>query len=58
MSIDDFITGLFRLAENCSYGTLHDELVRDRIVVGILDKAQSEKKAGQQKVSSCKKSSP
>ena len=28
-SIDDFITDLFRLAEHCSYGTLHDELVRN-----------------------------
>ena len=42
-SIDDFITDLFGLAEHCSYATLHDELVRDRIVVGILDKALSER---------------
>ena len=42
-SADDFITDLFSLAEHCSYGTLHDEMVRDRIVVGIHDKGLSER---------------
>lgn len=42
-SVDEFIADLYRLAENCGYGTLHDELVRDRIVVGIRDGKLSEK---------------
>ena len=42
-SVDEFIADLYRLAENCGYGTLHDELVRDRIVVGIKDGKLSEK---------------
>ncbi len=29
--------------ENCNYGTLHDELIRDRLVVGLKDRALSEK---------------
>ena len=42
-SVDGFVTDLYNLAEHCSYGTLHDELIRDRIVVGIRDLALSEK---------------
>ena len=41
--VDNFITDLYTLAEHCNFGTLHDELIRDRIVVGIRDKAFSEK---------------
>ena len=41
--VDDFIMDLYRLAEHCSYGNLHDELVRDRIVVGLRSAALSEK---------------
>ena len=36
-SVEEFIADLYRLAKNCGYGTLHDELVRDRTVVGIRD---------------------
>ena len=32
-----FVTALCTLAEYCEYGTLHDELIRDRIVIGIRD---------------------
>ena len=28
---------LYCLAEHCAYGTLHDEMIRDRIVVGLRD---------------------
>ena len=42
-SVDDFITDLYSLAEHCQYGRLHDEMVRDRIVVGIKDSKLSEK---------------
>ncbi|GBO34013.1 Transposon Ty3-I Gag-Pol polyprotein [Araneus ventricosus] len=42
-SVNTFITALYTLAEHCEYGVLHDELIRDRIVVGIRDKNLSEK---------------
>ena len=29
------------LAEHCEYGALHDEMIRDRIVVGIVDSSLS-----------------
>lgn len=35
--VDAFITALFCLAEFCDYGQLNDEMIRDRIVVGIRD---------------------
>ena len=41
--MDNFITDLYSLAEHGNFGTLHDELIRDRIVVGIRGKALSEK---------------
>ena len=41
--VDDFIMDLYRLAEHCSYGNLHDELIRDGIVVGLRSAALSEK---------------
>ena len=34
-SADCFITELHRLAENCEFGGMKDELIRDRLVVGI-----------------------
>jgi hypothetical protein len=42
-SVETFITTLFTLAEHCGYGDLHDEMIRDRIVVGIRNSALSEK---------------
>ena len=41
--INDFITDLYAMADKCNYGTLRDELLRDRIVVGIIDQSLSEK---------------
>lgn len=41
--VESFITSLHAIAENCNYGELRDELIRDRIVVGMLDKGTSEK---------------
>ena len=41
--VDDFIMDLYRLAEHCSYGLLHDELIRDPIVVGLRSTSLSEK---------------
>ena len=37
--VDSFITALHCLAEHCSYGELSDEMIRDRIVVGLRDAA-------------------
>ena len=34
-SAEQFITSLYSLADNCAYGDLKDDLIRDRIVVGI-----------------------
>ncbi|XP_064482891.1 uncharacterized protein K02A2.6-like [Ornithodoros turicata] len=42
-SVDDFATSLHRLAETCDYGTLKDDLLRDRLVVGLSDTRLSEK---------------
>ncbi|XP_034038462.1 golgin subfamily A member 3 [Thalassophryne amazonica] len=41
-SAESFITALHKLAENCGFGVLKDELIRDRVVVGIRDKRLSE----------------
>jgi hypothetical protein len=42
-TVDDFITSLYTLTEYCEYGALHDEMIRDRIVVGVKDRKLSEK---------------
>ena len=42
-SVDTFITALYSLAEHCGYGELHDEMIRDRIMVEIRNSALSEK---------------
>ena len=42
-SVEQFITDVHRLAENCNFGTMKDELVRDRLVVGIRDNSLSER---------------
>ena len=34
---------LYDLAENCNYGDMREEMIRDRLVVGIRDNALSEK---------------
>ena len=36
--VEAFITDLFNLAEHCNFGSLREEIIRDRIVVGIRDK--------------------
>ena len=41
--VDAFITDLYALAEHCQYGGLRDEMIRDRIVVGIRNSQLSEK---------------
>ena len=36
-TVDQFVTALHTLAEHCSYGALKDEMIRDRLVVGLRD---------------------
>ena len=40
--VQSFITSLYTLAEHCGYDTLHIEMIRDRITIGIqvLEKIQ------------------
>jgi len=42
-SVDSFITDLYGLARHCNFGTLKEELIRDRIVVGLQNRELSEK---------------
>ena len=42
-TVDSFMTTLYTLAEHCNYGALHDELIRDRLVVGLTDVCLSER---------------
>ena len=40
---EQFIMVLYELAENCDYGALKDEMIRDRLVVSIRDISLSER---------------
>ena len=40
--IDNFIQDLYRLADDCEYGPLREELIRDRIVAGVSDDTLSD----------------
>ena len=42
-SAEQYIACLYNLVETCEYGALKEEMLRDRIVVGIHDKALSDK---------------
>jgi len=42
-SVDTYVTNLYKLAENCKFGELRDQLIRDRLVVGLRDYKLSEK---------------
>ena len=42
-SVDQFITSLYSLAENCEFGPMKDKLIQDRLVVGIKDVTLSER---------------
>lgn len=41
-SVDAFVTELRKLGEHCNFGTLLDDFIKDRIVVGIRDQVLSE----------------
>ena len=40
--IDTFIQDLYKLSESCDYGNLREDLIRDRIVVGVFSDALSD----------------
>ena len=42
-SAEQFITRLHQLAENCEFGDLKNEMIRDRLVIGIRDGQLSER---------------
>lgn len=42
-NVETFITAAHKLAEHCNFGALKEELIRDRIVVGIRDRRLSER---------------
>ena len=39
--METFIQDLYKLSEDCEYGPLKEDLIRDRIVVGVFDDALS-----------------
>lgn len=42
-SAESFISAVYKLAENCQYGALQEEMIRDRLVVGIRHNGLSER---------------
>ena len=41
-SVDNYVTRLRKLASSCEFGTLTDKLIRDRLVIGLIDTATKE----------------
>ena len=41
-SVESFITALYTLSEHCEFGTLRNQIIRDRIVVRLADTKLSE----------------
>ena len=41
-SVVSFIADLYALDEHCGYNALHNEMIRDRLVVGLRDASLSE----------------
>lgn len=42
-TVENFVADLHRMAERCQFGTLREEMIRDRLVVGLSDRLLSEK---------------
>lgn len=41
--VEEFIIDLYSLAKTCDFGVLHEEMIRDRIVVGVSNHRLSRK---------------
>lgn len=41
--VEQYIMELYRLADNSDYGVMKDEMIRDRLIVGIQDEQLSER---------------
>ena len=41
--MEQFITEVHHLGDNCEFGVMKEELVRDHLVIGICDHALSER---------------
>ncbi len=41
--VDTFIQDLYKITADCEYGTLKNELIRDRIIVGVADDSLSDR---------------
>ena len=42
-SIENFLNDLYMMIDNCEYGAMRDDILRDRIVIGIRDVGLSQK---------------
>ena len=42
-TVEHFISTLYQLSEDCEYGEMRNEMIRDKLVVGIRDVALSER---------------
>ena len=42
-SVESFISDLYVLSETCNYGGLTNEMIRNRIVIGIPDDSEAER---------------
>jgi len=41
-SSEQYITAVYHLADTCNFGNLKEDLIRDRLVVGIRDQSLSQ----------------
>src|SRR5258705_5539742 len=42
-TVDEFVTALHALSKHCNFAAMHEEMLRDRVIVGIRDRNLAEK---------------